>query len=143
MGRLTLLTCSTILLFQGCAIMNKKTYWQTEKEKVSTCYNTWKYEDLQKIESITVLLYNAKENRDLYSYPNFIIGKTPKGDTIAVMDKSFEGNLKQGDKITIEPNLWTEAEKEIKKPLLTVHKKSKENKLYCSIKKVFYGRIKN
>lgn len=88
MTRLTIFTCSTILLLQGCA-MNKKKYWQAEKEKVSNCYNTWKYEDLQKTQSITVLLYNAKKNLGMYSYPNFIIGESPEGDTIAVMDKNF------------------------------------------------------
>jgi hypothetical protein len=123
--------------------MNKRAYWKKEKEKVSNCRKTWKYADLEKTESITVLLYNAKMRFHLFSFPNFIIGENQKGDTIAVMDRHFEGKLKQGDKITIEPYLWTETEKNIIKPLFTVHKKSKENNLYCSIKKVFYGRIKN
>lgn len=122
--------------------MNKKTHWQTNKEEVSNCYNSWKYEDLKKTELLTVLLYNAMSNRDIYSYPNFVIGVNKAGDTLAVMDKSFEGEIKIGEQVTIEPFEWTEPEKKIKKPLLTICKKSKENKLYCSVKTVFYGSIK-
>lgn len=141
MAKLVIFACITALFIQGC-VMNKKAYWETEKEKVSNCYKSWKYEDLQTEQQIKLLLYNPKHSQDIYSYPNFLIGINAKGDTIAIIDKDFEGKLSQGDMITVEPHEWTEAENAIKKPLLTVRKKSSENKLYCSVSIVFYGRIK-
>lgn len=141
MKKLAIFACIIALFIQGC-IINKKAYWKSEKEKVSHCYKSWQFEDLQTTQHVKVLLYNAKHNQDIYSFPNFLIGVNVEGDTIAVMDKNFEGKLQLGDKITVEPHEWTAAEKEIRKPLLTVRKKSSKNKLYCSVCIVHYGRIK-
>lgn len=141
MAKLVILACCAALFIQGCS-MSKKS-WQAEQKSVSECYKSWKYEDLQTVQHVRVLLYNQKHNQDIYSYPNFLIGINTKGDTIAIMDKDFEGKLREGDMITVEPDEWTNAEKEIKKPLFTVRKKPSENKLYCSVNVIFYGRIKN
>src|SRR5690606_13499264 len=142
MAKLVLFTCITAIFIQGC-VMNKKAYREAEKEKVSNCYKSWKYEELQSVQHIKVLLYNTKHSQDIYSYPNLLIDVNTEGDTKELMDKDFKGKLQQGDKITVEPHEWTAAEKEIKKPLFTVRKKSSENKLYCSVSIVFYARIKD
>lgn len=141
MAKLVIFTCISALVIQGC-IMNKTEYWEAEKEKVYNCHKSWKYQDLQKEQRVKLLLFNLKHRHSMLSYPNFLIGINVEGDTIAIMDNNFDGKLDQGDIITAEPHEWTEAEKEYIKPLLTVHKKSYENKLYCSISIVYYGRIK-
>lgn len=141
MAKLVISTCIYALVIQGCTI-NKREYWEAEKEKVYNCYKSWKYEDLQKEQCIKLLLFNPKHRHSMYSYPNFLIGINVEGDTIAIVDNNFDGKLDQGDLITAEPREWTEAEKVNKKPLFTVNKKSYENKLYCSISIVYYGQIK-
>ena len=128
---LSLLACS----------VKSKSYWNIEKEKVQKCRDEWSYKDLEKEIVIRVLLYNSKKNLDISSFPNFVIGVTNSMDTIAIMDKDFEGTINRGSSITVSPLLWTDIEKEIMKPMFTVYPKSKENDLYCSVKIIYYGNI--
>lgn len=133
--------CITVLFIYGCHI-NKTTYWETEKIKVSNCYNSWIYEDLQTEQRIKVLLYNPKYSHDLFTYPNFLIGENTNGDTVALLDKDFKGIILPGDIVAIKPRKWSDGEKTINKPLLTIREKSSENKLYCIISTVYFGEIK-
>ena len=104
---LSICICASILT--GCFVKSRK-FWDSEKKKIEECRSKWIYKDLSKEQQITVLLFSAKSNRDIYSYPNFLIGMTESNDTIAFLDKDFEGEIKKGDRIKLLPLQWNEAE---------------------------------
>jgi hypothetical protein len=87
------------------------------------------------------LLFSPKKQFDLSFFPNFIIGLTETNDTIAFLDKNFDKRIVIGSKIRLLPYKWTEVEKEIIKPAFLVHKKLKDNDLYCAVKEVYFGKI--
>ncbi|MEO8146224.1 MAG: hypothetical protein ABI723_01240 [Bacteroidia bacterium] len=90
---------------------------------------------------LKVLLYLEKFHYDVSSFPNFIIGVTMNSDTVGIIDKDFDGIINKNEKITVSPQVWTDTDKEILKPVFWVNKKSKINDLQCSVKRVYYGRI--
>jgi hypothetical protein len=137
---ITLFAIISILVLTSCHIRSKS-FWKEEKTKVETCQNLWAYEDLPESQLITALLFNAKWNHDVSSFPNFLIGVTKNNDTLAIMDKNFEGNIKHGDIVTVVPERWSQVEKDIKKPLFTVNPRSDENDLYCAVRTIYYGKI--
>lgn len=121
--------------------MQKKVNWNSEKAKVEACKSRWVYNDLLEEQTITVLLFSAKFNQGVQSFPNVLIGVTFKNDTIAILDKDFDGILKKGSAVKVLPSIWSNAEKEIKKPALTVYQTSEENDLYCKVKYAYYSKI--
>ncbi len=140
-GKISIMgVCICGYILTGCFVRSRK-FWDSEKNKVEECRSKWIHKDLPKEQQITVLLFTPKSNRDIYSYPNFLIGVTEIKDTIAFIDKHFEGEIRVGVRIKLLPFQWSEAEKTINKPIFTVHKKSKENDLYCIVKTVYYGKI--
>lgn len=124
----------------GCHVKSKK-YWQRESKKVELCRNNWVYNDLTKEQEFNVLLYSPKSRYCLTFFPNFLIGVTKTKDTIAFLDKDFEGEIKIGDTIKLIPCAWSIMEKQNIKPIFFLSPNSKENNLFCKVKTVFYGKI--
>jgi len=129
------------ILITGCFVQSKK-YWDSENKKVEECRSKWIYKNLEKEQEVTVLLFSAKFNRGVSSFPNFLIVLTKENDIIAFLDKDFDDEIKVGSKINLSPLQWNDAEKSIKKPAFIVQKKSKENDLYCRVREVYYGKLK-
>lgn len=133
-----------ILLFvnviASCSSISKS-YWHNETSKVEECWSKLIYKDLEEKQNIKVLLFNAKMNYDISSYPIFIIGVTETNDTIGFIDKIYNKKINLGDTLKLLPSNWSEEEKNTYKPLFTVRNKSDENDLYCKITKVYYGKI--
>lgn len=132
---------STCLLFISCFNYNSKKTASQEYNKVKNCRDKWIYKDLKEKNEIKVLLFDEKRQRHLYSFPNFVIGITNANDTIAILDKEFDGLIKINSKITIEPLQWSSEDKEGYLPAFIVYKTIKENDLLCRIKHVYYGKI--
>jgi len=124
----------------GCTFYSKYPS-EVEVKRLIECQKRWRYKDLDKDQEITVLLFQGKSNFDIYTYPNLIIGVTALNDTVGILDKDFSEPLISGDRITLTADNWSEREKEILKPLFTVHKNSIENDLFCKVSTVFYGKI--
>ncbi len=112
-----------------------------EYNKASDCSEKWIYKDLKKEKQIKVLLFDARWLFDLMAFPNFLIGTTLNGDTIACMDNKFEGSIKEGEVITILPYQWTDNDKKIEKPISILYKKVEKSMLKCKIDTVFYCKI--
>jgi len=134
---------SWILIFLFAIINGCKTsnYYKNEYEKVSEVYNSWKYKELASGQKLKVLLFNKKVKIDLMTYSNFLIGINPDGDTIAIIDKEYQGDLYYKNDLIIDTCKWTPYEKEMINPLLTVSSKKEYNDFYLSIDTVFYGCI--
>ena len=128
----------------GCKLQLRcsKKYWDAEKQKVETYRDRWKFIDLTETIELKVLLFNKKRHYDLSVFPNFVIGVTANSDTIGIVDKEFSGILNQNEKISVSPALWTEEDKQLYFPALTIYPNSNDNNLHCSVKKIFYGKIK-
>jgi len=139
-NRISIMVMSAILI-TGCFVQSKK-YWDSENKKVEECRSKWIYKNLEKEQEVTVLLFSAKFNRGVSSFPNFLIVLTKENDIIAFLDKDFDDEIKVGSKINLSPLQWNDAEKSIKKPAFIVQKKSKENDLYCRVREVYYGKLK-
>lgn len=139
-NRIFIMVMSAILI-TGCFVQSKK-YWDSENKKVEECRSKWIYKNLEKEQEVTVLLFSAKFNRGVSSFPNFLIVLTKENDIIAFLDKDFDDEIKVGSKINLSPLQWNDAEKSIKKPAFIVQKKSKENDLYCRVREVYYGKLK-
>jgi len=139
-SRISIMVMSAILI-TGCFVQSKK-YWDSENKKVEECRSKWIYKNLEKEQEVTVLLFSAKFNRGVSSFPNFLIVLTKENDIIAFLDKDFDDEIKVGSKINLSPLQWNDAEKSIKKPAFIVQKKSKENDLYCRVREVYYGKLK-
>ena len=135
------LLLSTYLLFTSCFNYNSKKVANQEYDKVKNCRNNWIYEDLKEKKEIKVLLFDEKRCLHNHCFPNFILGVTNANDTIAILDKGFEGLVKINSKITIEPQHWIGEEKEDYLPAFIVSNKTKENDLLCRVKYVYYGKI--
>jgi hypothetical protein len=131
-----------LIFISSCGLFHKN-YWNKEQLKIKSCFNQWNYEDLKLESKMKVLLFNSGFDYDISSYPNLVIGIIESGDTIGILDMDFKGGIKKGDLIKVYPLSWTDDEKEIKKPSFTVSKNHKDNDLYCKVKIIYYGRIKN
>jgi hypothetical protein len=133
-----------ILCVSGCKLhlRHSKKYWDAEKQKIETCRDRWKFIDLAETIELKVLLFNKKSQYDLSVFPNFVIGVTANSDTIGIVDNEFSGIVKQNEKISVSPALWTEEDKQLYFPAFTIYPNSNDNDLHCSIKKIFYGQIK-
>jgi hypothetical protein len=140
MTLIQLLACLFTSILAGCFMQNKVPL-NKEKLKVESCMNKWIYKDLLEEQTVSVLVYSAKFNHGVQSFPNLLIGVNLKHDTIAILDKDSEVMLKQGNVVKVQPELWSIEEKEIKKPALVVHQNTDINNLYCKVQTVYYGRI--
>ncbi len=137
-----LISLCITLAMTGCHVKSKK-FWANESKKVESCRNKWVYQDLSEEHELTVLSFSAKSRHSLVSFPNFLIGITETNDTIAFLDKDFEGKLNLNDKIKIIPFKWTDTEKQTLKPLYYIHSKSKDNDLFCVVNTVYYGKVEH
>lgn len=131
-----------ILILGGCISIR----WSTKPlsandKKILSCYDNWTYKNLDSSIHLITLLFQKKSNYDINFYPNLIIGVTQSGDTISVEDKEFTGKLIVGDKIKIDPTIWTKLEKQSYLPLYTIYSHKTANHLICSVKIAYYGQI--
>lgn len=130
----------SVIILASCNVRSSD-YWRNETKKIEDCRSKWIYKDLQREQELTVLLFSPKKQFDLSFFPNLVIGLTETKDTIAFIDKDFENRIEIGSKIKLLPFEWTEVEKEIIKPAFMVHKKLKDNDLYCAVREVYLGKM--
>jgi hypothetical protein len=128
-----------VITLSGCS--TQKRYIDKEFDKMETCRKAWAYKELKESTQIKVLLFNKKFNYDISSFPNFIIGVTKDLDTIGIIDNAFVGTINKSENISVLPSHLTDIENAMTKPVFSVHKDSKTNNLYCSVKTVYYGQI--
>lgn len=139
---LTLLLALILVSNISCTRFNRsKKFIRREGDKISNCMNNWVYSDLEKSQKIRVEIIDKQSSFDLFYFPNLIIGVTEKDDTIAVIDKDYEGKVLEGETITIQPAKWSEEDKELITPCTTVNKSTKKNDLYCAVTNAYYGSI--
>ena len=96
--------------------------------------------------SIIVLHHDPKGYYDMVTWPNLLIGINSKGDTIGIVEYGTELQINRNDTITFSPKQIKETILEpsafIRKPVMSVSKKAKINDLYCSVKVIYYGKLK-
>ena len=131
---------SFVFLLSGCYLRSKK-FWSREEAKIERCRNEWKYVDLAEKQELKVLLFRDRFLFDIQVFPAFAIGVNNHSDTIAVIDKDFEGIVEIGEKINIAPARWTANDKDYITPVYSVYPKAKTNDLHCAVKEVFYVKI--
>ena len=134
------LSCCLIL---SCSNVKYRLAINREYDYVKNCREKWNFLDLDEKKELKVLLIQKKVFWHIGTKPNFIIGLTNIGETIAILDKDNNGtdSLKVNDSIIIEPAKWSVEDKENFIPAFIVYKKYTENDLLCKVKYVYYGKI--
>lgn len=138
--KLSITLALAALVFSGCYVRSKK-FWSREEAKIERCRGEWRFHDLAEEQELKVLLFRDRFLFDIQVFPAFAIGINHHADTIAVIDKDFEGVVKIGEKINISPSAWTAREKENIYPVYSVYPKARTNDLHCAVKGVFYVKI--
>lgn len=131
------------VLLSDCTSSHHTQLVDVKYSKLNNCKKQWVYHDLTDTTELKVLLFNKKGRYHLSSWPNFFIGINSKGDTIGVIDGFSNEDFKNGITVKFTPhNYGDDIDKALNHhPKLTVHKKEEKNKLYCSINRVFYGKV--
>lgn len=139
MIRFTIILVLSIFLMEGCYVRTKK-FWAREETKMQTCRQNWTYQDLSQPTNVKILLFR---NRLVFDrvYPAFIIGINDQKDTVAFIDKDFEGVFEVNSTVKISPVTWTAIEKVELDPVFSVYPKSKVNDFHCAVKVVYYGKF--
>ena len=111
---------------------------------IEACRKHWSFQDLADTTELKILLFDKKGRYDMSSWPNFFIGVDFKGDTIGIIDNFSTVRYKKGMVLTFVPHDYGDnIEKALTlHPVFATHKKKEENRLYCSINKVYYGKLK-
>ncbi|WP_163718787.1 hypothetical protein [Mangrovibacterium lignilyticum] len=128
----------------SCNTIRKIGFKPEDTDFVKNCREDWTYSDLKDTISIRLLLHDKKGRYDLVSWPNLFIGITNQNDTIGLIDNFTTIEYKVNSKLTFVPyDYGTEIEKALGgyAPVFTVHRKDKENRLYCSIKSLYYCKL--
>ena len=137
MKKNTIILLLGIFLLEGCYLRTKK-FWTREEEKMSTCRQDWTYQGLNQETTVKILLFRNRLTFDRI-YPAFIIGVDAQKDTVAFLDKDFEGVFEVGATVKVSPAKWTAIEQVELFPVFSVYPKSKVNDFHCAVKTVFYG----
>lgn len=136
-----------VLLNMNCKVSKNDTKsWAIEREKVEKCRNNWEYKTSENLIEITIIEFQKKSYYTSNSFPNFFIGTTSNKDTIGILEYDTNRIFKKGDVVKFEPepkrNQFNGRGSLRDYPIYTVSEKPKENNLLCSIKTIFYGKIK-
>jgi hypothetical protein len=139
-GKYVIIILSLFLFLTSCLSINPK---RTMKQigKVKDCRKNWIYKDLENDLQVKVLLFDKMYSYDLLTFPNFIIGTTISGDTIGILDNEYKSIVKKGENITILAEKWRDNKNE-REPVFHVYPQKKYNDILCSVKRVYYGKIK-
>ncbi len=139
MIRFTIILILSIFLLEGCYLRTKK-FWTREETKMQTCREAWTYQDLSQPALVKILLFR---NRLVFDrvYPAFIIGINDQKDTVAFIDKDFDGIFEVNSTVKVTPANWTPIEKVELDPVFSVYPKSKVNDFHCVVKVVYYGKF--
>ena len=127
-----------MLLLSACQFR----YGQYNSAYAEKCISEWKYIDIMLADSVKVLLFSPKHQVDLSVFPNFLIGVNNMGDTIGCVDRGFTGDLKKGQIVIVEHGNWSPLQKEYLIRSETGSKDKKINRLFCSVKTVYYVKIR-
>lgn len=136
------ITLLTLLI--SCNSIRKIGLKSEDIDFVESCRQNWSYLDLKDTVTIRLLMQDKKGRYDLVSWPNLFIGVTNQNDTIGLIDNFTTKEYQINSSLTFAPhNYGTDIEKVLGgyTPVFTVHKKDKENRLYCSIKTLFYCKL--
>jgi len=139
MIRYTIILTLSIFLLEGCYLRNKK-FWTREETKMKSCREAWTYQDLSQRAEVKILLFRNRLVFDCI-YPAFIIGINVQKDTVAFIDKDFEGVFEVNSAVKVSPANWTPIEKVELDPVFSVYPKSKFNDFHCAVKVVYYGKF--
>ncbi|MDO1451566.1 hypothetical protein Q0590_35165 [Rhodocytophaga aerolata] len=117
-----------------------------EKERVEACWNNWKVESTSDTLHLKLLMQDQKGRHGFVRWPNFFIGLDAMGDTIGIVEYNTTFIYKRGDTIQFKPSAKKQSpealvDSEMDYPILRVSKKKKENDLYCSVKRIYYGEL--
>jgi hypothetical protein len=131
------------VLHSDCTSSRHAQLVDVEYSKLNNCKKQWVYHNLTDTTELKVLLFNKKGRYHLSSWPNFLIGINSKGDTIGVIDGLSNEDFNNGITVRFTPhNYGDDIDKVLNHhPTLVVHKRDEKNKLYCSINRVFYGKV--
>jgi hypothetical protein len=130
--------------FYGCNLICKIGVDPQDKIIVENCRSNWIYKELQDTITIKLLLIDKKGYYDLAKWPNFFIGITNEKDTIGIVDDFSTKDYEKNSLLTFVPYDYTRQlynSPESLVPVLTIKRKDKENKYYCSVKTIFYGKL--
>jgi hypothetical protein len=140
MMKYVIMLLSSFIFLTSCLSINQKRIMRQDG-RVMDCRKKWVYKDLENELQVKVLLFDKMYSYDLLTFPNFIIGTTIAGDTIGILDNEYNGTVKKGENITILAEKWR-INKSEREPVYTVYPQKKYNDILCSVKILYYGKIK-
>ena len=141
--RIKVFSISLLTILISCNSIRLIGFKPEDRDFVESCRKNWTYYDLKDTATIRLLMHDKKGHYDLVGWPNLFIGITNQNDTIGMLDDFTSMEYTVNSKLTFVPyNYGTEIEKTlVGKPAFIIHRKDNENKLYCSIKSLYYCKL--
>ena len=130
--------CCT-LLFACTATREKR--WEQRQVYVQDCRDRWQRSAPVDTVPLTVIYAQAGFRFDLEVLPNFLIGTTPNGDTVGMVDLLWPPDSLFADTMVLVPHPWTPAEMTAISPAHQVFSDRRINRLYCGVRQLYYGRL--
>jgi hypothetical protein len=140
---LAILTFLSLIFMISCNVICKQRNDPRVIAKINKCRDQWMYIELSDTLKIKLLMLDTKGHYDLVGWPNLFIGVDDKNDTIGLIDNFTTKAFKNNSFLTFAPyNYGSIIDKALTlQPVFKVHKKKKDNDLYCKIKKLYYCRL--
>lgn len=134
-----------MFLISSCFLQRKSVREQKlieEDKYVEKCREAWQYSDLKEEKCLEVILFREASYISIVKRSSIFFCTNHTGDTIAVLDMDYQGDIKPGTKIVFEPFLWNDNQKMYIHPpyFYSIHRDF--NEIFCAVTNVYYGKVK-
>ncbi len=119
----------------GCKPANRI----TEHKIALECRDSWQYSDLNRMDTIKILIIEEPRAYCLRRSSWFVIGYN-RTDTFGVISSKVP-SIKVGDKVQICPVTLSAIERELMYDMTMVYNSKLKNSILCKVKKVYYATI--
>ena len=132
-----------VLIFSSCRMLKKVGYQADDTTYIESCRKEWTFNELKDTITIRLIMHDQKGRYDTSTWPNFFIGITNQQDTIGLIDDFTLKSYKKNELLSFAPYFYGTEHTEPfgLDPVFTIHRNNKKNKLYCSVKKIYYGKL--
>lgn len=113
-----------------------------EDKYVKNCREAWQYSDLRNEQCLEVVLFREASYISIVKRSSIFFCTNHFGDTLAVLDMDYKGDIKSGTKVVFEPYAWSDNQKKYIQPpyFYSIHRDF--NEIFCAVTNVYYGKVK-
>lgn len=130
-----------MFLLSSCFLQRRSV--EEEKEYVRKCREAWQYSDLLEEKCLEVILFGEAMQVSIVKRSGIFFCTNNAGDTLAILDMDYQGDIKPGTKVVFEPFLWEDWQKKaFPPPFLVYYTRRHKNEIFCAVTNVYYGKVK-